>query len=1500
MAQTKNSKYEKSEKTPSLIVLNDAEVYKLQDANQIFRDVLGSQSEVSFLKIKENTGSNGSIHQKFQQYYRDVKVEGGIGILHGNNARVKSVSSEFYKINKDFSTLPTLNNQEAFDRAIVHTGATLYLWEDEASAKELGYEKPNGELVLLPTFKDNVVMMKLAYKFKIFTLVPMGGGELFIDANTGEALFFNNLVKHYDNAGHDGSSLSSGCSHTVNKEPFIGPKNMMVAGDAETRYSGTRTIETRDDGTSYSLNDVANKIYTRNANNLGPGNGVPPYIANYTEFTDNDNNWTASEHHNTAKDDAALDAHWGAMMVYNYWITEHNRDSYDGSGSSIRSYVHVDTDYDNAFWYYNTMSYGDGSGNENNGSGIFDALTSLDVAAHELGHGVTEYSANLAYQRESGAMNEGYSDIWGAAIEHYAKGTGTDLNPDANVWNIGEEIIRNGSIALRSMSDPKSLGQPDTYGGTYWINPNCSSPSSSNDYCGVHTNSGVLNYWFYLSVTGGSGTNDVGDSYNVSGIGMTKASLIAYDVLENYLGTNSTHANARTFSIQSAIDLYGECSPEVVTITNAWYAVGVGDAYTGNSPSLNLTLETVCVSAGNTVIGGGTVTGGVYSGDGVTDNGDGTTFTFDPSVAGVGTHTITYTINCGAGSASDTDEITVTDGAIPLVCQNVTVTLDENGNASITETDVVANFEGGDGSLGYEVDQTGTYNPIDISGGTVINLDDDAGSSAIPLGYTFDFFGTGYTNLYVGSNGYIKFDSGNLTDYSSDALPNTSQPNGIIAVVWDDLNPSSGGVIRYQITGTAPNRIMVVEYVDVPHFGSTSLLINTQVQLFEGSNKIEIHSNRVDSDGGNRTQGIENEDGTIAYTVPGRNLADWTIPTGGNDYVAFVPVNGGFPEHCGNPVTISLSQSSFSCKDIGDVTVTVTADDGAGGIGTCEATVTVVGATSTFTESGWDVPPSTGSKAVIDAPYITSVDGNLDVCSCELNADLSIAADDYVKIEGNLKVNSGSHLYIAHTGSLVQVDDNAVVTNEGDITVNVTTPFVKPRDIILSGSPMSGETRSGVYDASFRVLEHKTLDFFPHPDVIDYYAPSIVENFTDDNFNDWAHYTGAIHPGEGFMVYPQASYEDGNSTYEFYFTEGTLNNGVVTYAMDFHVDKNSSPNLISNPYASAIDAEMFILENSAIDEVYFWEHITTPGNFPGGNTVNFSLEDVSMYNLSGGIGAGTAATNGGTTPNGIIATSQGFGVKTAVATNVIFNNSMRVTTGNNTLRVPNTQRDRIWLNVLNETYGLSSEILIAFTDNATIGFDQGYDSRQVAKAVSIYSHLENDNSLLGIQAREALTLDKEVSLGFSTLNEELDVYSISIKQLEGLKIEGFTVYLEDHLTGVIANISESDYSFTAIKGVYDNRFTLRFKDKDVLDVSAVSLQDVTVNPNPTEGKLFVLSPNVEIDNISVRDVQGRIIAQYNNVKAFSYSLDISDMSSAMYFVSIKTQDGSITKRIVKK
>jgi bacillolysin len=571
---------------PSLITFSKMSTYKSADAEKVFKEQLALRDNQSFAKVKSESDREGFTHDKFQLYEQGIKVEFANYSLHSKNGRLESMNGEFYKI-VNARIKPTLSAQEAFNRAVAHTGAKTYLWDSPKDAAAMNYEKPKGELVFLPDMENQgkertTDKVRLAYKFDIYATNPLSRGDLYIDAATGQALFYNATIKHLGEYSH-------GKSKAAVKDYSSNSKTTMVFGNAATRYNAAQTIETTLSEFSYILLDG-----TR-------GNGIQTYNSSRTaaypetDFTDADNNWTAAEYANANKDDGALDAHWGAEKTYDYWSAVHGRNSYDNAGAKIKSYVHYNLiaagypDNNNAYWNGTVMTYGDGSG-----AGGFDILTSLDVAGHEIGHAVCEHTANLAYQKESGAMNEGFSDIWGACIEYHT-------TPVKSTWLIGEDIEkRDGHLALRSMSDPKSERQPDTYKGTNWVSVNCFSPQRSNDFCGVHTNSGVLNHWFYILSIGKSGTNDIGSAYDVVGITIEKAEKIAYRLESVYLTANATFANARTFGIQSAIDLYGANSAEVIATTNAFYAVGVGEAYVEPADIVPPAAPTSLIASGTT------------------------------------------------------------------------------------------------------------------------------------------------------------------------------------------------------------------------------------------------------------------------------------------------------------------------------------------------------------------------------------------------------------------------------------------------------------------------------------------------------------------------------------------------------------------------------------------------------------------------------------------------------------------------------------------------------------------------------------------------------------------------------------------------------------------------------------------------------------------------------------------------------------------------------------
>lgn len=443
----------------------------------------------------------GFTHVTYQQYFKGVKVDGATYRLHIKNDRIWYMSGHYFDIDPGLSATPTWSPNASFNQALDHVGANHYVWEDYGS-------EPEPELVILVDRREGTVP-RLTHKFDIYAQEPLYRAFVYIDAHTGKFLT-EDLSIHHTQVDASGVSL----------------------------YNGTVSFKADDYGPAYRLRQ--SKVQTFDMNNGTYHGGATDVTSNTPHFTN---------------DPTAVQAHWGAEQTYQYFLQEHGRNSFDGEGSVIRSYVHYGSKYNNAFWDGLRMTYGDGDGVN------YTPLVSIDIVAHEITHGVTDHSADLVYAYESGALNESFSDIFGEVIERYATGT--------NDWLMAAEIKLTGAPAIRSMKNPKALGDPDTYKGDYWY-------SGSADNGGVHTNSGVQNKWFYILSEGETGVNDNGDSYSVNGIGIDKAAAIAYRNLTVYLSAHSDYADARTGAIQAAIDLYGEGSAEVLATTNAWYAVGLG------------------------------------------------------------------------------------------------------------------------------------------------------------------------------------------------------------------------------------------------------------------------------------------------------------------------------------------------------------------------------------------------------------------------------------------------------------------------------------------------------------------------------------------------------------------------------------------------------------------------------------------------------------------------------------------------------------------------------------------------------------------------------------------------------------------------------------------------------------------------------------------------------------------------------------------------------------
>ncbi len=339
---------------------------------------------------------------------------------------------------------------------------------------------------------------------------------------------------------------------------------------------------------------------------------------------------------------------------------------------------------------------------------------------------------------------------------------------------------------------------------------------------------------------------------------------------------------------------------------------------------------------------------------------------------------------------------------------------------------------------------------------------------------------------------------------------------------------------------------------------------------------------------------------------------------------------------------------------------------------------------------------------------------------------------------------------------------------------------------------------------------------------------------------------------------------------------------------------------MGNPYASAIDSDMLINNNAAIDALYFWEHILPPStDYPGPRAANFDMGDISVYTLGGGV----PAANGGATPTKWMPSGQGFGIKALDATPVVFTNDMRVTGPNTGYRNNNTTPiDRLRLRVSNDNEELNSTMLLAFTENATLAYDTNYEARRLATPVSLYSVMKTDDQL-AIQGLPAFNEDYRIQVGISSLIKVETALKISIYDIEGELISNAPVYLIDHKTGITTNLLFSDYRFSVKSGQFTDRFTLVFKRDGINTYNrdkSGSVDTIEVYPNPTVGELTIASPFDKITQIEIYDLRGRLMSSDTIDNQNQVIMNIDSLDTALYFIKIITPTQTIMKRVLKE
>ncbi|MGW0424598.1 M4 family metallopeptidase [Streptomyces sp. NPDC003015] len=455
--------------------------------------------------------ADGTTHTRYERTYAGLPVLGGDLVVHDNNGRTTVTRANAAQL-----SLPSLSPK------VTAAGA---------AAKALAASK-----------RDQVRGAKVA-----------DASRAVVWAGTGKpVLAWETVVEGVQKDGTP-SELQVVTDAATGKELLAAEK--VHTGSGTGQYVGTVPLGTTLSGSTYQLADAdraGHRTYDLGQGTSGTG----------TLFTDDNDVWGNGLP--TDRQTAGVDVAFGAAATWDFYKEAYGRNGIRNDGVAAYSRAHYGSNYVNAFWQDSCfcMTYGDGSGNTH-------PLTALDVAAHEMSHGVTAATAGLVYSGESGGLNEATSDIFAAAVEFHA-----NLAADPGDYLVGEEIDINGDgTPLRYMDKPSKDGSSHD------------SWSSTLGGVDVHYSSGPANHFFYL-LSEGSGAKTVnGVSYDsptydgqaVTGIGIENAAAIWYRALTTYMTSTTNYAGARTATLSAAADLFGAYSPTCLAVADAWAAINVGN-----------------------------------------------------------------------------------------------------------------------------------------------------------------------------------------------------------------------------------------------------------------------------------------------------------------------------------------------------------------------------------------------------------------------------------------------------------------------------------------------------------------------------------------------------------------------------------------------------------------------------------------------------------------------------------------------------------------------------------------------------------------------------------------------------------------------------------------------------------------------------------------------------------------------------------------------------------
>ena len=519
---------------------------------------------------------------------------------------------------------------------------------------------------------------------------------------------------------------------------------------------------------------------------------------------------------------------------------------------------------------------------------------------------------------------------------------------------------------------------------------------------------------------------------------------------------------------------------------------------------------------------------------------------------------------------------------------------------------------------------------------------------------------------------------------------------------------------------------------------------------------------------------------------------------------------------------------------------------------------------TTWDGSAWSNGVASSDKNVtFTADYVSS--GNLEACSITItnNAQVTFDVGHTLIVDSDITIDAGSLLTIENDAALRQLNDNGI--NSGNIIVKRDATAMNRLDYTAWSSPVIGQ---------------ELQSFSPNTVSTRFYEYLYTGTTTPTAYQSVTP-TNNFESGKGYMIRADNTYT-GPTVFNGQFS-GVPNNGLVNQSIGVGF------NLLGNPYASPIDSNTFLTDNSNIETLYFWTNTTAAsgGLYPQNNFAAYTA-------LSGGVAAFASAK----VPNGTIQTGQGFYIQTSIASLVSFNNAQRVDASISTQFFRNDniansiERHRVWLN-LNDANTEYNQILVGYIETATNNFDHGIDGRVLDDSKPMLYNIVNNEAFV-IQGKALPFTDEDVvPLGLKVLTS--GTYSISLETVDGL----FTtqdVFIKDNYNNIIHDIKQSEYSFSTQDGVFEDRFELVYKS-GALGAEDFENEAYVLLYSDTNG--IQLNASLEIDHIEVFDLLGRVLYQNKTVGQKQYTISNLQLATQTLFVKVKLTNGQeITKKII--